>query len=104
MHIAVAATGLTHRGAFVAFGSAGDADTGFVDNAGAFAMRRRDENVVHASRNARMPQLPFQGTSFMHRRDNSQPTREEALLTGLLKSIIKSFFITKIAGMKLYDS
>ena len=62
---------------------------------------RIQNNVIHATYNAKVRKLLFLGSSCIYPKQAPQPIPESALLTGPLEPTNEAYAIAKIAGIKL---
>ena len=63
-----------------------------------------EANVIHEAFCAGVTKLLFLGSSCIYPKEESQPMREEALLTGVLEATNEPYAVAKIAGIKLCES
>lgn len=63
-----------------------------------------EANVIDAAHQNDVQQLLFLGSSCIYPKHAEQPTREDALLTGVLEATNEPYAMAKIAGIKLCES
>ena len=61
-------------------------------------------NIIHAAHMNDVQKLLFLGSSCIYPRAVEQPTKEDALLTGILEPTNEPYAIAKIAGIKMCES
>jgi len=61
-------------------------------------------NVIHSAHRAGVTRLLFLGSSCIYPRLASQPTAEDALMTGVLEKTNEAYAVAKIAGIKMCEA